>query len=125
MEIEQRTEGDVTTLFLKGKMLGGAGDKLLREKVETLVEAGRVNIVLDLSDLLYVDSAGLGEIVRCFTTVGRKNGKLKIINIPERLRDLLSVLGGDESDDDWPSAAAGVTSLGMWSRVKKIRGQKS
>ena len=125
MEIEQRTEGDVTTLFLKGKMLGGVGDKLLREKVETLVEAGTVNIVLDLSALPYVDSAGLGEIVRCLTTVSRKNGRLKLINIPERLRDLLSVLGGDDSDDDWPGGAAGVTSLGMWSRVKKIRGQKS
>jgi anti-sigma B factor antagonist len=125
MEIEQRTEGDVTTLFLKGKMLGGVGDKLFREKVEALVEAGRVNIVLDLSDLPYMDSAALGEIVRCFTTVSRKNGKLKLINIPERLRDLLSVLGGDDSDDDWPGGAAGVTSLGTWSRVKKIRGHKS
>jgi anti-anti-sigma regulatory factor len=56
MDIEEKTEGDVTTLFLKGRMVGGEGDKLLREKVEGLVEAGRVNIVLDMADVPDIDS---------------------------------------------------------------------
>ena len=90
MEIEQRTEGDVTTLFLKDKMLGGVGDKLLREKVEALVEAGRVNIVLDLSDLLYVDSACVGEMIRCKKKLSQRNGELRFTNINEGLRHLLS-----------------------------------
>ena len=125
MEIEEKTEGDVTTLFLKGRMRVGEGDKLLREKVEGLVEAGRVNIVVDLADVPYMDSAALGEIVCCYITVSRKNGKLGLVNLPEKIRNLLSIskLGGP--DDDWPSGTAGVTSLGMWSRVKKFKGQKS
>ena len=89
MEIEERTEGDVTTLFLKGKMVGGDGAEL-REEVEDLVEAGRVNLVLDLADVTYVDSACLGEIVLCHKTVSRKNGKLKLLNPSESLRTLLS-----------------------------------
>jgi anti-anti-sigma regulatory factor len=64
MEIEEKTEGDVTTLFLKGRMLGGEADKLLREKVEGLVEAGRVNIILDMAGVPDIDSLCLGEILR-------------------------------------------------------------
>ncbi len=89
MEIEERTEGDVTTLYLNGKLMGGDGAEL-REEVEDLVEAGRVNLVLDLADVTYVDSACLGEIVICHKTVSLKNGKLKLLNPSESLRTLLS-----------------------------------
>jgi anti-sigma B factor antagonist len=107
MRIEQRTEGDVIILSLKGKMVGGEGDEILRDRVEDLVEAGRVNIVLDLAGVPYIDSACLGEIVRCHTLVSRENGKLKLVNLNERLRSLLSrtrldwVSEGD-SDEDAP-----------------------
>ncbi len=51
MKIEERTEGDVTTLFLKGGMMVGEDDERLRERIATLVEAGRVNIVLDMANV--------------------------------------------------------------------------
>ncbi len=89
MEIEERTEGDVTILALKGKMMGEDGADL-REEVEDLVEEGRVNIVLDLAGVTYIDSACLGEIVLCYKTVSRNNGKLKLVNLSESLRTLLS-----------------------------------
>ena len=90
MEIEERTEGDVTILALKGRMLIGEADKLLRETVEDLIEAGRVNIVLDLASVPHIDSACLGEILHCQIEVNRNNGTLKLANLSEKLRRLLS-----------------------------------
>jgi len=91
MKIDERTISGVTVLDLKGKMLIGEGDELLREKINSLVEGGRTKIVLNLAEVPYVDSAGLGEIVRCFTTVSRKDGKLKLLNLTKRIQDLLSI----------------------------------
>jgi anti-sigma B factor antagonist len=91
MKIEERTVGEVTILDLRGKMLIGEGDEMLREKINNLVESGKTKVLLNLADVPYVDSAGLGEIVRCYTTVSRKDGKLKIVNLTKRIQDLLSI----------------------------------
>ena len=90
MEIEERTEGDVTILDLKGKMVGGEDDELLREKVESLVEAGGLNIVLDMASVSDIDSACLGEILHCHIKVTQKGGTLKLVNLSEKLRVLLA-----------------------------------
>ncbi len=91
MKIEERAVEGVTILDLQGKMLIGEGDELLREKINSLVENGTEKIVLNLAEVPYVDSAGLGEIVRCYTTVSRKNGELKLLNLTKRIHDLLSI----------------------------------
>jgi anti-sigma B factor antagonist len=91
MKIEERAVSGVTILDLHGKMLIGEGDELLREKINQLVENGTERIVLNLAEVPYVDSAGLGEIVRCYTTVSRKNGKLKLLHLTKRIHDLLSI----------------------------------
>lgn len=91
MKINERTVSDVTVLDLEGKLLIGEGDELLREKINSLVEGGTTKILLNLGEVPYMDSAGLGEVVRCYTTVSRKNGKLKLVNLTKRLQDLLSI----------------------------------
>ena len=91
MKIDERSVGDVTVLDMQGKLLIGEGDEQLREKINNLVESGKTKIVLNLGDVPYMDSAGLGEVVRCYTTVSRKNGKLKLVNLTKRLQDLLSI----------------------------------
>jgi anti-sigma B factor antagonist len=91
MKIDERTVGEVVILDLQGKLLIGEGDELLREKINNLVEGGKTKILLNLGDVPYMDSAGLGEVVRCYTTVSRKNGKLKLVNLTKRLEDLLSI----------------------------------
>jgi anti-sigma B factor antagonist len=109
MKIEEQHEADnVVILDLQGKLMIGDGDVMLREKVEGLVTAGHRRIVLDLADVPYVDSAGLGEIVRCYTALSRKNGRLKLRNPSKRIHDLLSVTKlltffGD--DDGWPEGS--------------------
>jgi anti-sigma B factor antagonist len=91
MQIEQRAVGDVTVLDLKGRVTLGEGDELLKDKVNSLLNQGQKKIVLNLADVPYVDSAGLGEIVRTYTTVSRQGGSLKLLNLTKRITDLLSI----------------------------------
>ncbi len=92
MQIEERVVNNgVTVLDLKGKMTLGEGDELLKDKINSLLQQNRKNIVLNLEAVPYIDSAGLGEIVRTYTTVSRQGGKLKLVNLTKRITDLLSI----------------------------------
>ena len=91
MHIEERAVGDVVVLDLKGKITLGEGDELLKDKVNSLVNQGHKKIVLNLADVPYIDSAGLGEVVRTYTTVSRQGGSLKLLNLTKRITDLLSI----------------------------------
>jgi anti-sigma B factor antagonist len=91
MEIAERTVSDVTVLDLKGKMTLGEGDELLKDKINSLLSQGKKKLVLNLESVPYIDSAGLGEIVRTYTTVSRQGGNLKLLNLTKRIEDLLSI----------------------------------
>jgi anti-sigma B factor antagonist len=91
MQIEERVVDNVTILDLKGKMTLGEGDELLKDKINSLVQQERRQLVLNLEGVPYIDSAGLGEIVRTYTTVSRQGGKLKLLNLTKRITDLLSI----------------------------------
>ena len=91
MLIEERAAGDVTILDLKGRMTLGEGDEILKDKVNSLAMQGRRRIVLNLAAVPYIDSAGLGEIVRTYTTMSRQGGSLKLLSLTKRITDLLSV----------------------------------
>lgn len=107
MKIDERRIEDVVVLDLEGRLLLGEGDRELKEKVDGLVEAGEKKVALNLKGVPYVDSGGLGAIVRCYTTLSRNEGRLKLVNLNKRIRDLLSItrmlsfMGVDE-DDGWP-----------------------
>jgi anti-sigma B factor antagonist len=91
MQIDERFVGDVVVLDLKGKITLGEGDELLKDKVNSLVNQGYKKIVLNLEGVPYIDSAGLGEVVRTYTTVSRQGGSLKLLNLTKRITDLLSI----------------------------------
>ena len=91
MVIEERVIGDVTVLDLKGKMTLGEGDELLKDKINSLLAAGKKKLLLNLESVPYIDSAGLGEVVRTYTTVSRQGGSLKLLNLTKRIEDLLSI----------------------------------
>ena len=91
MEIVERTVNDVTVLDLKGKMTLGEGDELLKDKINSLLAAGKKKLLLNLEGVPYIDSAGLGEVVRTYTTVSRQGGSLKLLNLTKRIEDLLSI----------------------------------
>jgi len=91
MKIVERLVGDVVILDLTGKILIGEGDDQLRDAVTKLADSGKTKILLNLAEVPYVDSAGLGEVVRCYTTVSRKGGKLKLLNLTKKIQDLLAI----------------------------------
>ena len=91
MQIEERVNENVTILDLKGKMTLGEGDELLKEKINSLLQQDKKFLLLNLEGVPYIDSAGLGEIVRTYTTVSRQGGKLKLVNLTKRITDLLSI----------------------------------
>lgn len=91
MQIDERKVGDVTILDIKGKLTLGDGDELLRNKINSLLSTGAKKLVLNLGDVPYIDSAGLGEVVRTYTTVNRQGGALKLLNLTKRIQDLLAI----------------------------------
>ena len=91
MQIEERSAGEVTILDLQGRMTLGEGDEVLKDKVNSLVLQGKRKLVLNLAGVPYIDSAGLGEIVRTYTTVSRQGGSLKLLGLTKRITDLLSI----------------------------------
>jgi anti-sigma B factor antagonist len=91
MQIEERVVNDVTILDLKGRITLGEGDEVLKDKINSLILQNRKRILLNLADVPYIDSAGLGEIVRTYTTVSRQGGQLKLVNLTKRITDLLSI----------------------------------
>ena len=91
MHIDEWWFGDAVVLNLKGQITLSGGDQLLKNKVKSLVNQGQKKIVLDLADVPYIDSAGLGEIVGIYMTVSRQGGSLKLQNPTKRITDLLSM----------------------------------
>ena len=92
MQIEQRTVGEVAVVKVTGDItLNKGGDVLLKDKVQSLIQQGQKNILLDLSGVSYVDSAGLGELVQAYATTKNRGGALKLLSVTKRLKDLLVV----------------------------------
>ena len=91
MQIEERIVGNVTILDLKGKITLGEGDEVLKDKINSLIHQNRKKILLNLADVPYIDSAGLGEVVRTYTTVSRQGGQLKLETVTKRIADLLMI----------------------------------
>ena len=91
MKIGKRKKGDVLILDLKGKILIGEGIEELREAINTAVKEKESRLLLNFADVPYLDSTGLGEVVRAYTSVKKEGGVVKIINLTNKVRDLLSV----------------------------------
>lgn len=91
MKIEARNEQGVTIISPKGKITIGAGDVALREAVHEALEAGARNILLDLAGVTTIDSSGIGEMVHAYTTVTNRGGKLRLVNMPSKVTDILQI----------------------------------
>ncbi|MBO0799355.1 MAG: STAS domain-containing protein [Blastocatellia bacterium] len=91
LEIKERTVGEVVILELSGKITIGEGSVQLREAVSRLLEAGRNRIILNLAAVSYVDSSGIGELVSRYTTTKNTGGRLKLLNLPKKIKDLLMI----------------------------------
>ena len=91
LNINERQAGDVTVLDMSGKITIGEGSVALRSAIRRLIEEGKKKILLNLSQVSYVDSSGIGEFVASFTAIGREGGQLKLLNLTQKIQDLLAI----------------------------------
>jgi anti-sigma B factor antagonist len=91
MKHTTRESGGVTIVDLSGKITMGEGSGTLRDTVREIVAKGSKKIVLNLGDVNYIDSAGLGELVSAYTAVKNAGGELKLLNLTKKVRDLLVI----------------------------------
>ncbi|HEX6202394.1 MAG TPA: STAS domain-containing protein [Thermoanaerobaculia bacterium] len=91
MKINVRQRDGVTILEPKGKITIGVGDVALREAVHRELEAGHRNVLIDMGGVTTIDSSGIGELVSTYTSVSKRGGKLKLLNIPDKVSDILQI----------------------------------
>ena len=107
LNIKERQAGDVTILDLSGKITIGEGSVQLREAVRRLLDDGKKKVLLNLGDVSYVDSSGIGELVSSYTTTNNNGGHLKLLNQTKKIHDLLTItklVTVFETFDDEPTA---------------------
>ena len=91
IKISERQIGDVTLLDLHGRLVLDEGDTSCVERIDALVRQNRVRIILNLEDVTYIDSAGVGAIVAKYVTVRNRGGDLKLLRLSERVRRVISI----------------------------------
>ena len=91
MKIHTRRVGDVHVLDISGKITLGTATTALRHTISDLLENGGTKIVLNLTDVDYIDSSGVGELVRTYTTVTREGKQLILLNLTSKIKELLVI----------------------------------
>ncbi len=112
MKTSVREVRGVSILDLKGKITIGSGDIQLRETINKLVEDGRKNILINMKEVTTIDSSGIGELVGCYTSVTNKGGKLKLLHLPPKISDVLTVTQLITVFDVYESEPEAVASYG-------------
>lgn len=91
MQISERIINDVTILDLEGRITINDGAELLRDKVRSIVFQGRTKLLINLAKVPYIDSGGLGELVRCSLSAKKVNGAVKLMGLNGKVTDLLAI----------------------------------
>ncbi|CAA9413386.1 MAG: hypothetical protein AVDCRST_MAG74-2780 [uncultured Pyrinomonadaceae bacterium] len=91
LNISERQAGDITILDMDGKVTIGEGSVALRTTIRRLLGEGKKKILLNLGRVGYVDSSGIGELVSSFTAVNKEDGSLKLLNLTQKIQDLLAI----------------------------------
>jgi len=91
VKLTTRQIGDVSVVDVAGRITLGEGSSALRDSVRDMVSKGQKKILLNLGEVSYIDSSGIGELVSAFTTVTNGGGQLKLLNLTKRVKDLLQI----------------------------------
>jgi anti-sigma B factor antagonist len=91
VKLNTRQVGDVTVLDSAGRITLGEGTSTLRDAIKAIVDGGSKKVLLNLGEVNYIDSSGIGELVSAFTTVTNQGGQLKLLNLNKRIQDLLQI----------------------------------
>ena len=119
--INQRPVGNVTILDLKGRVRVGGTTISLHRSIRNLVEEGKMQILLDLSDVTAIDSSGLGELVSSQISLGNKGGEIKLFHLTEALREIMATTRLVSVFDIYDTESEALASFGSFvSKVKKV-----
>jgi anti-sigma B factor antagonist len=91
IKLNTRQVGDVTVVDVAGRITLGEGSSTLRDTLRELVAKNQKKVLLNLGEVSYIDSSGIGELVSGFTTVTNQGGQLKLLNLTKRVQDLLQI----------------------------------
>ena len=91
MKASTRQVSGITIVDMSGRITLGEGSVILREAVKDLLAKGQKKILLNLGDVTYIDSSGIGELVSAFTSVRNQGGELKLLNLTKKVHDLLQI----------------------------------
>ena len=91
LSVNERQNGDVTVLDLNGRITIGEGSVALRTAIRRLLDEGKKKILLNMAQVGYIDSSGIGELVSSFTAVNKAGGQLKLLKLTQKLQDLLAI----------------------------------
>jgi anti-sigma B factor antagonist len=91
MNIDTRTIGDIQILDCSGQISLGVGTMSIRKTVREMMQSGTRKVILNLADVNYIDSSGVGELVNTFTTVVNSGGQLKLLHLTNKIRELLAI----------------------------------
>ena len=91
LDLKERQAGDVTILDLTGEVRIGEGSISLRDSIRKLADAGKNKVLLNLAGVKYMDSSGVGELIANYTTLSRQGGQLKLLNLTDRIQNLLVI----------------------------------
>jgi len=91
VKLSTRQVGDVTVVDVAGRITLGEGSSTLRDTLREMVASNQKKILLNLGEVSYIDSSGIGELVSGFTTVTNQGGQLKLLNLTKRVKDLLQI----------------------------------
>ena len=91
LDLKERQAGDVTILDMTGEVRIGEGAIALRDSIRNLADQGKKKVLLNLAGVKYMDSSGVGELIANYTTVTRDGGQLKLLNLTDRIQNLLVI----------------------------------
>jgi anti-sigma B factor antagonist len=111
MKISTRKSANVVIIDIDGKIVLGEGDVEIKNAVDNLLARGNKSFLLNLAKVSYLDSAGLGEIIRCFTTLRKNGGNFKLLSPSQRVIDLLTITKLLDVFDTFDNEATAVASF--------------
>ena len=94
---------NAVVVSFKGKVMGGPDAQKFQDQISSFLENGKKNIIVDMSDVKFVDSSGIGNIIKAFSTVQQVGGKLKLAGLTDKIKGVLSIVKLDKIFEQYPT----------------------
>ena len=111
LKISQREVDDVVILSLKGKLIGGTEANQLRDTIKELINSEKHKVLIDLANVSWIDSTGLGTLISAYTSFKKVDGQLKLLRLTKKIRNLLVITQLITVLEDWDDEQGAIASF--------------